>query len=167
MALGVMLVVSVLLMHGVIAESFRSNSSLGYNLIMGAKGGRLQLVLNTVFYLSEPVENVPYSFYQEFLSASDRDDGHDGKWKDYVTRVVPLCLGDYFQTYRVVGTTPLMFDDFVYDEDSGARFEFADGRNFEHFNEQHGYFEAVVGARVAREANIPSWRPDCRDARRC
>ncbi len=154
MALGVMLVVAVLLIHGVVAESFRSNSSLGYNLILGAKGGRLQLVLNTVFYLSEPVENIPYTFYQEFLPAAQRPDGHDGKWKDFVQRVIPVCLGDYFQQYRVVGTTPAMFDNYVYDEDRGEKYEFAKGRNFEYFNPEHGFFEAIVGARVAREAGL-------------
>lgn len=154
MALGVMLVVAVLLIHGVIAESFRNNASLGYNLILGAKGGRLQLVLNTVFYLSEPVENIPYDFYLDFVGADQRPDGTDGKWKNYVDRVIPVCLGDYYREYRVVGTTPQLFDNFVYDEDSGEKYEFAEGRNFEHFNEEHGFFEAVVGARVARAAGL-------------
>jgi putative ABC transport system permease protein len=45
MALGVMLVVTVLAVHGVVAESFRNNTSLGYNLIVGPKGGNLQLTL--------------------------------------------------------------------------------------------------------------------------
>ncbi len=154
MALGVTLVVAVLLIHGVIAESFRSNASLGYNLILGAKGGKLQLVLNTVFYLSEPVENIPYSFYQEFLGADQRPDGKDGRWKDYVDRVIPLCLGDYYHDFRVVGTIPAMFDNFVYDEDTGESYHFAAGRNFEHFNSEHGYFEAIVGRRVARETGL-------------
>ncbi len=154
MCLGVMLVVAVLLIHGVIAESFRNNASLGYNLIVGAKGGRLQLVLNTVFYLSQPVENIPYSFYQEFLRAEERGDGRDGQWKDYVQRVVPVCLGDYYQQYRVVGTTPKMFDNYVYNADTGEKFEFAVGRNFRHFDAEHGFFEAVVGAKVARDAGL-------------
>ena len=62
MALGIMLVVAVLSIHGVISESFRTNASLGYNMIVGAKGGKLQLTLNTVYYLSHPVENIPYDF---------------------------------------------------------------------------------------------------------
>ena len=67
--------VAVLLILGVIQESFRNNSSLGYNMIVGpAKGGRLQLVLNTVYYLSTPAENIPYTFYQEFLDAEQRGD---------------------------------------------------------------------------------------------
>ncbi len=73
MALGVMLVVCVLSIHGVIAQSFRNNANLGYNLIIGAKGGALQLTLNSVFYLSSPIENVPYDFYLEFLDAEQRD----------------------------------------------------------------------------------------------
>ena len=72
MALGVMLVVAVLLIIGVVDDSFRNNSSLGYDTIVGAKGGPLQLVLNTVFYLSRPVENLPFDFYQEFLPAHAR-----------------------------------------------------------------------------------------------
>ena len=47
MALGVMLVVAVLTIHGVLTKSFTS-AKLGYNMIVGAKGGKEQLVLNTV-----------------------------------------------------------------------------------------------------------------------
>ena len=61
MALGVMLVVAVLVIHGVINQSFLNNSGLGYNMVVGAKGGRLDLVLNTVYYLARPVENIPYT----------------------------------------------------------------------------------------------------------
>ena len=75
MALGVMLVVSVLSIHGVIAQSFRSNTNLGYNMIVGAKGGRLQLTLNSVFYLSQPIENIPYDYYLEFLDGPQRRTG--------------------------------------------------------------------------------------------
>src|SRR4051812_12682222 len=73
MALGVMLVVAVLSIHGVVSQSFRNNASLGYNMIVGAKGGQEQLTLNTVFYLSKPVENIPYTYYLEFLKREDRD----------------------------------------------------------------------------------------------
>ena len=66
-------VVAVLSIHGVVATSFRNNSSLGYNMIVGAKGGKEQLVLNTVYYLSQPVENVPYHYYMEFLRKEQRD----------------------------------------------------------------------------------------------
>lgn len=66
MALGVMMVVAVLTIHGVVSESFRSNNSFGYNILVGARGGGLQLTLNTVYYLSQPVENIPYEYYLAF-----------------------------------------------------------------------------------------------------
>ena len=70
MALGVMLVVLVLSIYGIVSESFRANSTLGYHLIVGARGGSLQLTLNSVYYLSQPVENIPYEYYLAFSAGN-------------------------------------------------------------------------------------------------
>lgn len=72
MALGVMMVVAVLSIHGLVSQSFKSNNSFGYNVIVGARGGGLQLTLNTVYYLSKPVENIPYEYYLAFCDADTR-----------------------------------------------------------------------------------------------
>ena len=72
MALGVMMVVAVLTIHGLVSQSFRSNNSFGYNIIVGARGGGLQLTLNSVYYLSKPVENIPYEYYLAFCGAEKR-----------------------------------------------------------------------------------------------
>lgn len=214
MALGVMLVVMVLTIHGLVETSFRNNSSLGYNMIVGAKGGREQLTLNTVFYLSQPVENIETVYYAEFMKQPERDAqvknsfgwqsqqlraaaqelallatgdapsmlaqkaaqaalpevalattprgrgakgqdwlevGRDGKYGLYCDLVIPVCLGDYLGRFRVVGTTPALFNDLVYDLDNNRKYEFAQGRNFEEWNEEHGYYEAVLGSHAARE----------------
>ncbi len=178
MALGVGLVVVVVTIHGVVEESFRSNATLGYNMIVGAKGGALQLTLNTVYYLSQPVENIPYDYYLEFLSperreaemvhsnryqasqaewetadidslsavasmspglssigsllaleaAAEIDESamrlHEkGKYSGYVNFAIPLCLGDYFGNFRVIGTTPAFFEDVIYDPERERRYE--------------------------------------------
>jgi putative ABC transport system permease protein len=213
MGLGVMLVVAVLAIHGIISQSFRSNASLGYNMIVGAKGGQEQIVLNTVYYLSRPVENIPYTYYLEFLKREERDKlqaesyavealaalaesqellslaggglaeaveervaarqslklvpdtrakphfppvevGRHGKYGQMTELAIPLCLGDYFGRFRVVGTTPALFDDLVWDLENNRKFEFAQGRNFEWYNAENEYFEAVVGASVAREMGV-------------
>jgi len=161
MGLGVMLVVAVLSIHGVVAESFRSNASLGYNMIVGAKGGKLQLTLNTVYYLSQPVENIPYEYYLEFLSAEQRqreeaDPGdidlkRPGRFGASVALAIPVCLGDYVEEFRLVGTTPAFLDELRFGPDMDRKFEFAAGRNFQHKSAEHGYFEAVLGAVAARE----------------
>lgn len=219
MALGVMLVVTVLTIHGVVDKSFRNNASLGYNVIVGAKGGKEQLTLNTVYYLSRPVENVSYDFYLEFLKREQRDEqlklsfayqaheaeqiaqslleasllagdpatamagksiealveerfgkrlnlapasetpryselGRAGKYSRLAEFAIPVCLGDYYGRFRVVGTTPDFFGDRVYDIDNGKKFTFSQGRNFQRRSAEHGYFEAVVGSAVAREMNV-------------
>ncbi|HZN36588.1 MAG TPA: ABC transporter permease [Pirellulaceae bacterium] len=214
MALGVTLVVAVLSIDGVLAESFRNNASLGYNIIVGAKGGQEQLVLNTVFFLSRPIENVPYTYYLEFLKQPERDrlqrdsyaargaevwretaelqaltgnlglsgaaldavaapieqslvpdmtlprhppvelKGRHGKYGQMTELAIPLCLGDFYGTFRVVGTTPALFDDLVYDIERNRKFEFAQGRNFVWRSPQHGYFEAVLGAKVASDIQL-------------
>lgn len=137
MALGVALVVAVLVIHHVVADSFRRNAGLGYDIIVGAKGGKLQLVLNTVYHLSSPVENIPYSLLREFT---------DGQYKDYVSRAIPYCLGDNYQGYRVVATVPRLFEA----SGSGPRYAFARGRNFD----QAAPFEGVAGAIAARRLGL-------------
>lgn len=154
MALGVALVVAVLLISGIVTQSFHNNASLGYNMIVGAKGGKLQLVLNTVYHLSSPVENIPYAYYEEFLPPSERSDLQNGQFSQLTEKAIPMCLGDYFQGFRVVGTTPKMFENFVYDDAAGRAYEFAAGRNFKTWSPEYGYFEAVLGARVAAETGL-------------
>lgn len=65
-ALGVCLVVLVLTVHGVISKSFRTNSGIGYENVVGPKGGKMSLALNTVFYLGAPIGSVPYEYYLAF-----------------------------------------------------------------------------------------------------
>lgn len=205
MALGVMLVVLVLAIHGVVAESF-GTWNLGYNLIVGAKGGSLQLTLNSVYYLSRPVENISYEYYLEFVGAEERSRAlqhsirshiHDAQWdtieatmsafpgdglgslagalatdtlraQDYseldldrggkfgqfTALAIPLCLGDYYGQFRVVGTTPDLFGKLTYGPSADRPYEFTAGRNFKHWDEEHSYFEAVVGSTVAREKKL-------------
>ncbi len=138
MALGVALVVAVLVIRGAISESFRNNAALGYNMIVGAKGGKLQLVLNTVYYLSSPVENIPYSYYKEFSQ---------GKYKPYIAKAIPCCLGDYYDKYRVIGTTPEMF---TLELSGGRTYECASGKIFA----PDDYFGAVIGSTVARDLGL-------------
>jgi putative ABC transport system permease protein len=148
MALGVSLVVAVLVMSGVVGKSFQSSAGLGYNMIVGAKGSALQLVFNTVYYIDKPIENIPYSYYKEFLPASKRNDGKDGKFANYSDLAVPLCMGDYFRNFRVAGTTPAMFDELEFSP--GEKYTFASGRNFKHDE----FFTGVMGATAAAETGM-------------
>ena len=165
MALGVALVVLVLGISWVVTESFSRNSNVGYNLIVGAKGGALQLTLNTVFYLSKPIETLPYEEYLEFLPGNARADeiakiggrvaepDRAGKFSLYMGGgfAIPVCLGDYLGPFRVVGTKPDFFELLKWGELGDQDYRFAQGRNFQDYSEENGYYEAVLGAHVARE----------------
>ena len=63
----------------------------GYNVIVGTKGGRLDLLLNTVYYLNRPIENVPWDYYKEFLQADHRSDQAEGKFAQDVGMAIPVC----------------------------------------------------------------------------
>jgi putative ABC transport system permease protein len=82
------------------------------------------------------------------------DLGRDGKYAQFTGLAIPVCLGDYFGQFRVVGTTPDMFNELAFGPESNQRYEFAQGRNFQHWNPENGYFEAVVGSAVARRMNV-------------
>lgn len=168
LALGIGMTILVLALYGMIVESFQRNASVGCNLIVGAKGSPLQLTLNTVYYLSKPVENIPYDFYLEFLSAEERrrqlndfggrlvEPDRKGKFHQYVAGgiIVPVALGDYFDSFRVVGTTPDMFDKMKWGPSVDRPYKFKAGRNFVAHSAENSFFEAVVGARVAEQMKV-------------
>jgi putative ABC transport system permease protein len=146
MALGVSLVVTVLVVGQIVEKSFRSGNALGYNVIVGAKGGRLDLLLNTVYYLNRPIENVPWSYFNEFLPAAERTDHQDGKFAGDVGLAIPVCLGDVVGEageFRVVGTTPRMFTDLL-------QSKFSAGEVFK----QQDFTAGVLGATVASELHL-------------
>lgn len=148
MALGVALMILVIVIHGVTVEQFESDAQ-GYHLIVGgSKGGDLQLVMTTVFHLGKPLVPIPYSYYKKFV---------DGEFAPYTQVAVPLCLGDSFrgggQIFRVVATTPDMFDNISYGtnrDGSPKHYQFQQGRNFKTKN----FFEAVLGSVVAHHTGL-------------
>lgn len=148
MALGVMLMILVIVIHSVAVEQFE-NDAEGYNLIVGGKAGKMQMVLTTVYHLEKPIAPIAWDYYKLFVD--------DGKFAYCTDVAVPYCLGDTFHrngwSFRVVATSPDLFDKLSYgvDEDlNEKKYKFAEGRNFKAEN----FFEAVVGSRVARKTGL-------------
>jgi putative ABC transport system permease protein len=139
-SLGVALVVAVLVIHSTIDRAFRRGAQ-GYDLIVGAKGGPLPLVLNTVFYLklNQQLDTVPYELYERLTS---------GPMADGVELAIPVCLGHEYKNCPVVATTQDMFGRLKYGDDQSYRF--AEGENF---NDGEP-FEAVVGSIAATKADL-------------
>ena len=148
LALGVALVVATLVTGALVQRAFESGSGLGYNMIVGARGSPLQLVLNTVYFISKPIENVGWDFYQEFLPAARRADGVDGRFAASTAVAVPTCMGDYYRSFRVVGTNADFFGKLT--RGDGQPFRFADGGNFR----DEDFFAGVIGASVAETLGL-------------
>jgi putative ABC transport system permease protein len=127
LALGVAAMSFVVLVSEQVERSVQRDLA-GVDLVVGAKGSPLQLILAGVFHLDVPTGNIPLATV--------------GTLREHplVARVVPLSLGDALQGHRIVGTTP------DYPAMYGAAL--AEGRWWQQS------LEAVLGADVARDTGL-------------
>jgi putative ABC transport system permease protein len=108
----------------------------GFDAVLGARGSKLQLVLNGIFHLESSPGNLAWS---DFLEMQNNPN---------VQLAVPLAVGDNFMGYRLVGTTTDMFTQVEYAP--GKHHQLASGgRIFD-----PALREAVVGNFVARKLNL-------------
>lgn len=110
------------------ARSQMERDLAGLDLVVGASGSPLQLVMATVFQADVPPGNIP-------LAASERLSGDP-----LVAMAVPVSLGDSYGTARIVGTTP----------DYATLYQ-ANLREGRWWSEP---LEAVVGAEAARRLGL-------------
>jgi putative ABC transport system permease protein len=134
-ALGAALISSVLTLKRESQTGFLRESGQ-FDLVVGAKGSPLQLVLSSIYHLDLPTGNIPYSRF-EALKNDPRG-----------ASAIPLGLGDNYRGYRIVGTETNMFQ--LQDRKNKATtlIKLKEGRLFERD------FEAVVGAQVAEQTGL-------------
>ena len=85
-------ILSILLLASYQVEQKLENNARDIDLVVGAKGSPLQLILSSIFYIDFPTGNIPLKDAE--LLASNR----------MVRRAVPLALGDNYNGFRIVGT---------------------------------------------------------------
>jgi len=122
LALGVATIVLLILVVGQ-AEERMKRDARGIDLVVGAKGSPMQLILSGIYHLDAPTGNIPLSSVG--LLAKNR----------MVKRAIPLALGDSWKGYRIVGAPR------EYPEHYGAKLQ--SGRLHDK------PMEAVLGAEVA------------------
>lgn len=93
-ALGVGLIALMVTLNKQITQKFENNLA-GIDLIIGAKGSPLQLVLNGLYHLDAPTGNIPLHDIQAFLNPKH----------PLIKKAIPLSLGDSYHGFRIVGTT--------------------------------------------------------------
>jgi putative ABC transport system permease protein len=129
--LGVMLIVAVLLIAGIINETF-NRRSVSYDFIVGPKGSDMQLVLSTVYRIEPPIQNLPYLYYLDL------------KKDPMVEDAVPVAFGDFTQegAFPIVGTTEQYF---LWGSAPKKPYSLADGKRWS------SAFHAILGSEVARK----------------
>lgn len=111
-------------------ESF-TNTISKTDLIVGEKGGRLQLLLYSLFHLGSPINNISYESFEHFSNHPQV------KW------TIPISLGDGHKGYRVVGTSNQLFQHYQFHGDQ--KLEFSQGHAFEKLT------DVVIGSEVAKK----------------
>jgi putative ABC transport system permease protein len=93
-ALGVGLISLLLNLNRQIEENFNKNLA-GIDLVIGAKGSPLQLILCSMYHVDNPTGNISLEKAKAFLNPKH----------PLIAQAVPLSLGDSYRSYRIAGTT--------------------------------------------------------------
>ena len=118
------------------SQAIFTGVNAGFDAVLGARGSKLQLVLNAIFNLESSPGNVALSDFQDI------------KNNPAVDLAIPIAVGDNYLGYRLVGTVPEMFTQVEYAP--GRHYEVGAGENFFDPNRR----EAVVGSFVAQKLHL-------------
>jgi len=126
-ALGVGLSSLLLLLNQQMEERLYKNIE-GINMVVGAKGSPLQMILSSVYHIDVPTGNIPLAKVRWM------------KKNPFIEAAIPLALGDSYEGFRIVGT----------DEQLGQHYkaQLAEGKLFSQD------LEVTLGAKVAKKLGL-------------
>ena len=127
LAFGVGMVSLLMLAEKQLSDTFDRNIR-DIDMVLGAKGSPLQLILANVYHIDAPTGNIS-------KAAAEKIARHP-----YIESAIPLAYGDNYEMFRIVGTTD------AYVEHYGAKV--TDGRLWQ------APFEVTIGAKVAAETGL-------------
>ncbi|TAF65722.1 MAG: FtsX-like permease family protein [Cytophagales bacterium] len=128
LTLGVGLITLSILVVKHLEQRFTKQSK-GIDLVIGAKGSPLQLILCNIYHIDLPTGNIYWDDAQKIANN-----------KRYVKKAIPISVGDSYEGTRIIGTTPEYISHF--------EGKMAQG------NIWKKEMEVVVGARVAEEKKL-------------
>ncbi|MCU4189611.1 FtsX-like permease family protein [Flavobacterium sp. HXWNR29] len=124
---SVAIITTLVLVEKQFEEKFSSNID-GVDLVMGAQGSPLQLILSSVYQVDSPTGNISYDSAKVWMQ------------HPFVQKAIPLAFGDNYRGYKILGTTP------DYLEKYGAKI--SEGKLFEK------NFEVVIGSDIAQKLSL-------------
>ncbi|GAB4015253.1 ABC transporter permease [Spirosoma koreense] len=122
MTFGITIISLLLLLNKQLDDQFRKNIR-GIDMVLGAKGSPLQLILSSIYQIDSPTGNIPL------------DEAERLTRNPMIKTAIPLAIGDNYRSFRIVGTNKKYLDHF------GATV--AEGKLFQQ------NLETVIGPRVA------------------
>ena len=127
LASSVAIITVLILLEKQFEEQFSSNAD-NIDLVLGAQGSPLQLILSSVYQVDAPTGNINYDSAKVWMR------------NPFVKSAIPLAFGDNYLGYKIVGTTPEYISKFGGKIDKGTIFK--------------ENFEVVVGYTIAKKLNI-------------
>ena len=124
---SVAIITVLILLQEQFEKKFNDNID-GIDMVLGAQGSPLQLILSSVYQVDAPTGNIDYTEAKKWMK------------HPFVETAIPLAFGDNYRGYRIVGTTP------DYLKKYGA--EVTNGKIFEK------NFEVVVGNSIAQKLGL-------------
>ena len=129
LTLGIGLINFILLLNTQLKDKFDKNLA-GIDLVIGAKGSPLQLILSSMYHIDAPTGNIGIKESKAFL----RED------HPLIKKSVPLSMGDSYKGYRIIGTDYSMLELYGASVTKGAKWVKP--------------FEITAGAYVAQELGL-------------
>jgi putative ABC transport system permease protein len=127
LAMGLAIITVLLLMQDQFEKKMTQDAA-GIDLVVGAKGSPLQIILSGVYHIDFPTGNIPIEEAKKLTR------------NRLVKSVIPLALGDNYQGFRIVGTN--------HDYLNLHEAEFFEGKAWEE------PFEVVLGSDIARKTGM-------------
>ena len=109
-------------------ESQLNNNVAGIDLVVGAKGSPLQLIMAGIYHIDHPTGNIQY---KDALELSKNP---------LIKQAIPLALGDSYREFRIVGTDQT-FPELYHGQLKEGMLRKSD-------------FEANIGSKVAEKAGL-------------
>ena len=127
LTLGIGMISMLLLLNKQLDEQFKKNIK-GIDLVVGAKGSPLQLILSSIYQIDAPTGNIPL----EEVNAL--------KANPFVKTIIPMSMGDSYMGYRIVGTNAKYIEHFEGKMQQGKVFSES--------------MEVVLGSKVAKNSGL-------------
>ncbi|MEP6713319.1 MAG: FtsX-like permease family protein [Ferruginibacter sp.] len=91
-------IISLLLLVQQQIEQQFTNDIKGVDMVLGAKGSPLQMILSAVYHMDAPTGNIKYTEAEKWMK------------HPFVESAIPLAYGDSYKGYSVLGTTTAYLD---------------------------------------------------------